>query len=154
MSSPTLGEFQYLWWTSIKYPTKIPNLILPSPFCRTSDCTSAALRFKKTGWYVNGILHACPDERRVDILGYDKDHIIIGFHDEVNQFYIYVTPDGQLLYTIMSPQRYSLFKKINQTDGTFVLQSWNGKYLSHIVSSTQKVVILESTISDNTKFGY
>ena len=153
-SSALLGDFQHLWWTSIKYPTKIPNLILPSAFCRTGDCTTAALRFKKTGWYVNGILHACPDERKVDILGYDQDHIIIGFHDDINQFYIYVTPEGNLSYNIMSPQRYSLFKKINQLDGTFILQAWNGKYLSHIVSPTKEIVILENVISDFTKFGY
>jgi hypothetical protein len=156
LTTTTFTNDETFWFTSIPYPEIAQTTVLPTKACRNALCTSGVLRFSETGYYVNGNLDACPDEKLLDFFTYGdatNKYLIIGYGSAALEYYIYETPEGILNNLILSQTRYSLFKKIEAVDGTFKLQAWNGKFLGHTLKPNLKIVLMDD---DNkmTKFGY
>lgn len=154
---------EIFWLTSIPHHPVSRRQVIPDAACRNPQCSEGVLRFT-TGWFVNGILDACPTEKILDLYTYrakrarndtDQDFIVIGYGK--GEYFLYVTPDGQLSNLVKTQTRYSLFRKINKENGTFLLQAWNGYYLGHTLGKThkeQKIILIKEETSNMIIFGY
>lgn len=126
-------QSETFFFTSIKQPSVPQISVIPAEFCRNADCSQGVLRFHD-GWWVNPILHICPQEKKFYFFTYElngEKFVILGYGKETAEYYWIVTPCGKLEVEIQSKTRYSLFKLIDGPNGTFKLQAWNGQYVGH-----------------------